>query len=54
MVVYPDVIRRLMNIPSSKKIVIGVSIGYPEEDEIINRYVSDRLALDEMVTWHGI
>jgi nitroreductase len=54
MVVYPDVIRRLMNIPPSKKIVIGVSIGYPDEDEIINQYVSDRLALDEMVTWHGI
>lgn len=54
MVVYPDIIRRLMDIPPSKRIVIGVSIGYPDEDEIINQYVSDRLALDEMVTWHGI
>lgn len=54
MIVYPDIIRRLMNIPPSKKIVVGVAIGYPNEDDIINKYVSDRLALDEMVTWHGI
>lgn len=36
MVVYPDIIRRLMDIPPSKKIVIGVSIGYPDKDDIIN------------------
>lgn len=54
MVVYPDIIRRLMNIPPSKKIVVGMSIGYPEEDDINNKFVSDRLTLDEMVTWFGI
>lgn len=54
MVAYPDIIRRLIGIPSSKKIVIGVSIGYPDEDAIINKYASDRLPLDEIVTWHGL
>ena len=54
MVAYPDIIRRLMNIPSSKKIVVGVSIGYPDEEDIINKGVTDRLALDDMVTWHDI
>jgi hypothetical protein len=54
MVAYPDIIRRLMNIPSSKKIVVGVSIGYPDEEDIINKGVTDRLALDDMVSWHGI
>jgi nitroreductase len=54
MIVYPDIIRRLMDIPSSKKIVIGLSIGYPDEDQIINKCVSERLPLDEMVTWHGM
>jgi nitroreductase len=54
MVGYPDLVRRLMKIPSSKKIVVGVSIGYPDGDDIINTYVSDRVALDELVTWHGI
>jgi len=54
MVVYPDIIRRLMTIPSSKKIVVGVSIGYPDEEDVINKGVTDRLPLDDMVTWHGI
>ena len=54
MIVYPDIIRRLMDIPTSKKIVIGLSMGYPDEDQIINKYVTERIPLDEMVTWHGI
>ena len=54
MVAYPDIIRKLMNIPASKKIVIGLSIGYPDGDDIINTSVTERLTLDEMVTWHGI
>jgi nitroreductase len=54
MVAYPDIIRKLMNIPASKKIVVGLSIGYPDEDDIINKSMTERLTLDEMVTWHGI
>jgi nitroreductase len=54
MIVYPDIIRRLLNIPSGKKIVIGVAIGYPDGEDLINKGASDRLTLDEMVTWHGI
>ena len=54
MVAYPDIIRGLMNIPPSKRIVVGVSIGYPDEEDIINWGVTDRLDLDDMVTWFGI
>jgi nitroreductase len=54
MVVYPDILRSLLKIPPSKKIVVGVSIGYPDEEDIINKGVTDRLTLDDMVTWHGI
>jgi len=54
MIYYPDVIRSLMNVPSSKKIVVGLSIGYPDDDDIINKYQSWRLPLEEITTWHGI
>jgi nitroreductase len=54
MVAYPDIIRSLMNIPAHKKIVIGLSIGYPDENDIVNTSVTERLNLDEMITWHGI
>jgi len=35
MVNYPDIIRQLMNIPASKTIVVGLSIGYPDMDVFI-------------------
>lgn len=54
MVFYPDIVRKLLNIPSSKLIVIGLAIGYPDEDAIINKCKVGRLPLEEMVTWHGI
>jgi len=54
MVYYPDIIRKVMNIPSAKKIIVGLAIGYPDEHDRINKYVSDRLPFEEMVTWYGI
>jgi nitroreductase len=54
MVAYPDMIRKFIKIPASKKIVVGLAIGYPDEKDIVNTYISDRVALDELVTWHGI
>jgi nitroreductase len=54
MVAYPDIIRRWMSIPSSKKIVVGISIGYPDGEDIINTGATDRLAFDDMVTWYSI
>ena len=54
MVAYPDLLRRLLKIPSSKKIIVGMSIGYLDEEDKMAQFVSSRIALDEMVTWHGI
>lgn len=54
MVAYPDIIRRLLDIPASKKIVVGLAIGYPDESDVINQSVTDRVTLDEIITWHGI
>lgn len=54
MVAYPDILRRLMKIPPSKKIVVGLSVGYPDEEDRMAQFVSGRISLDEMVTWHGI
>ena len=54
MVAYPDIIRRLIKIPSSKKIVVGLSIGYPDAEDAMNKFVSGRVPLDEIVTWYGM
>ncbi len=50
---YPDVLRRVLGIPESKLIVLGIAIGYPDPDDPINRLRSERDPLDKTSTWHG-
>jgi nitroreductase len=52
-VAYPDVLRKILNIPESKKIIVGISLGYPAEAPI-NTYKSRRAAVDEIVTWYDV
>lgn len=52
-VAYPDILRKYLDIPSSKKIIVGISIGYPT-DAPVNKYQSRRSAVEEVVSWHGI
>ena len=53
-VIYPQELRRLLNIPESKLIVCGLAIGYPDMEAPQNRFWSTRDPLDTFVTWHGI
>jgi nitroreductase len=50
---YPDVLRKALDIPDSKLFVIGISIGYPDEKDLINSFRSERESLDSMVKWWG-
>jgi nitroreductase len=50
---YPEEIRRLLNIPESKQLVIALAIGYPDLEAEINKFRSSRVPLDTVVTWHG-
>jgi len=50
---YPDEIRRMLNIPESKQLVIAMAIGYPAPEAEVNRFRSNREPLEAMVTWHG-
>jgi len=54
MVFWPDIVRKFVNIPESKLIVVGICIGYPDEDDPITTFKSFRLPLEEMVSWHGL
>jgi len=46
----PDV-KNFLGIPDSKRLVLGISIGYPDVAEKAAVYRSDRLPLDEVVRW---
>ncbi len=50
---YPDILRNKLSIPDSKVIVLGISIGYPDWDDPINRLRSDRDSLKNVARWYG-
>ena len=52
-VLYPDVLRKVLGIPDSKLIVLGISVGYPDWDDPVNQLRSEREPLDNVSTWHG-
>jgi len=48
----PDAVREFLGIPRTKKLVLGISIGYPDLEARINTYQSERVGLDDFVRWH--
>jgi len=50
---FPDMIKKLTGIPESKRIVIGIAIGYPDRDFPANKLETDREPVDEFTTWCG-
>ncbi|MFC1986084.1 nitroreductase [Chloroflexota bacterium] len=53
-VVYPEVLRKVLGIPDSKLIVLGIAIGYPIWDDPINQFQSEREPLEKVVKWYGL
>jgi len=49
---YPDILRKALGIPDSKLFVIGIAIGYPDEEDPINHFRSERESLDSMARWY--
>jgi nitroreductase len=46
-------LRKVLGIPDSKVIVLGISIGYPDWDDPVNQFRSEREPLDDVSTWYG-
>jgi nitroreductase len=53
-VAYPDVIRQVLEIPDSKLMVIAIAIGYPDWDNPVNQFRSEREPLNEIAHWYGL
>ncbi|MBI4186300.1 MAG: nitroreductase [Chloroflexi bacterium] len=51
---YPDVLRKLAGIPESKRIIICISIGYPDPEFPANKVQSEREPYQNITTWCGI
>ena len=50
---YPDVIREIMGIPESKRLIAGIAIGYPDWDHPYNKFMPTRQPLESCTTWRG-
>ncbi|MDR1321446.1 MAG: nitroreductase [Gracilibacteraceae bacterium] len=51
LVLFPDVLRRELEIPDHLKLTIGIAIGYADPENGINKFVSDRKTLEETVRY---
>lgn len=52
-VLYPEVLRKIVQIPENKKIVIAIAIGYPDWDFPANALATSRDSLDNNTRWFG-
>lgn len=50
-VFYPDALRKALDIPDSKRIIVALAIGYPDWDHPANRLRTPREPLKSLVTW---
>jgi nitroreductase len=52
-VAYPDVLRKVLEIPESTIFLLGIAIGYPDWENPINQFRTEREPLESISTWHG-
>ncbi len=50
---FPDVVKKKLGIPDSKLLLIGIAIGYPDLNDPINKFRSERESLVKVTKWHG-
>lgn len=46
---FPDIVRKVLEIPAEKKVVIGVALGYPHPDAPAATFRSDRDPMDAIM-----
>jgi nitroreductase len=52
-VAYPDVLRSLLDLPESKRMVLGIAMGYPDTSSPAATFRSSREPMEALVSWHG-
>jgi len=48
---YSSEIRKFLGIPESKRLVLGISIGYPDTENIINTFSTTRVETEKILRW---
>ncbi len=50
---YPDIVSEVLGIPDDQMVVVGMSLGYADNDKIENTLVTERESVDSFTTWRG-
>ncbi|MGD0274841.1 MAG: nitroreductase [Syntrophales bacterium] len=50
-ILYPEVVRKHIGIPESKRLIIAIALGYPDPDFPANHIRSEREPVDNLITW---
>jgi len=50
---YPEVLRKYAHIPESKRIIMAITIGYPDWDFPANKVETEREPIKNITTWLG-
>ncbi|HIG78769.1 MAG TPA: nitroreductase [Cycloclasticus sp.] len=48
---YPDIVRKLLDVPQQFDLMCGLSMGYPDDSKPVNQYRTRRDSVDEFTTW---
>jgi nitroreductase len=49
---YPDIVRGILNIPSTHALICGMSLGYADASASANSYRTEREPVSAFATWH--
>lgn len=49
--IFHDVLQRRLAIPETQMLVCGMSLGYPDPEAIVNTFITERMPLEEFVTF---
>jgi nitroreductase len=52
-VAYHDIIRKYVDVPESQRLIISITVGYPDFSAPANQLISTRVAADDAVHWYG-
>ena len=50
---YPDAVRGFLGVSNTKKLMLGISLGYPDPAATLNSYQSTRMQVDAFVRWYA-
>ncbi|MDY6854946.1 MAG: nitroreductase [Thermodesulfobacteriota bacterium] len=53
-ILFPEVIRKYTDIPDTKRLIICITIGYPDMDFPANKLVTNRVPAKDITKWYGM